>query len=1005
MPTHPDRDLPLAPGFRLLWLAALLWLSAPRAALALDPAKAISQYGHDAWTTEKGLPASAIFEITQTTDGYLWIGTPGGLVRFDGFRFVTFSQRDTPGLTNHEIRALAPRREGGLWVGTWKGLFLLEGGRATAVPVYPDDPDLVIESLREARDGTLWVGTQGQGVFGLRDSRKLQFTHQQGLPNDYVWALAEDRQGDLWIGTMGGLARLRSGKLETFEAVREVSGCSIGALFAAPDGSVWIAGNGRLSRWQADRFQHLGPEAGLLKEFIDSLWVDRHGSVWIGSRGGLSRLHQGRSTHFLPADGLSDRLVHALWEDHEGSLWVGTRGGGLERFRDGKFTIVGKSEGMPDDSVHSILEDESGAFWIGTRSGLVRLRDGRLETWAGGRRHGGLPVDFVTALVERRNGEVWVGTAAGLGHPWRGRFKILLPDDPRLYSYVSTLYEDNEGALWIGDPGGGLHRFHHGELRTFGAADGLASDHVYAVIGRRSGGLWIATLGHGVFRYAGGKFTSFSREQGLPDNSVYGLYEDSAGTLWIGTASGGLAWLEGERVSSVDARRGLWDDSIYSILDDDLGNLWLGSTRGLFRVAKAELRAVAEGRKARLTSTGFGTADGLRSSELVAGSTPNFFRSRDGRLWFATTRGAASIDPQNVPINAVPPPVLIEQVRVNGEATPVAPDQRLPPGSRRLQIDYTALTFLAADRVHFEVQLEGFDRDWVDMGSQRTATYTNLPPGSYRFRVKAANADGVWSQEEASLAFAIEPHFYQTTWFYLLLAASLAALAWGVYRLRVRSLEARYAAVLAERARIARELHDTVAQDLVAAALQLDSLPGGEPEGDPLAEVKGLVRGSLTATRRSVAVLRQPVFAATDLASVLRHLGKSVARATGLEVEVEVQALPRSLPPAVEENLYRIAQEALANTSRHAQARRIQLRLGRDNGWLRLEVRDDGRGFEPAQAGDSSREHFGLVGMRERAEALGGRIELDSRPGAGTRLVVEVPWSDAAAPSRVIPAR
>jgi len=979
------RAVPGVLGWSALSLLATLGLPPP--AQGLDPRKALTQLGHDHWTMDDGLPVTSVEVLAQTPDGYLWTGDEEGLARFDGARFTPFNRRNVPGFANHDVRSLAVRREGGLWVGTWRGLFLFQDGRARQIPVIPEDRFVVIESLFEDHRGTLWVGTQGYGVVRLDGGRPVRYGKEAGLPGRIAWALQEDREGSLWIGASGGLARLSGGRIESFVGHPRLPRGTITCFALAPDGSLWIGGIRGLAHYRSGDFRLYTTADGLPHPSVDALAFDRDGVLWVGTRGGLARFHDGTFSHLGIEDGLADSVVRSLFVDAEGSLWIGTESGGLERLRDGRFTVFGRPEGLVDDLVLAILKDRRGALWFGTKRGLTRLDGGRATTWT---QRDGLVVPIVTALYEDHGGTIWVGTTNGLHHFESGRFVPFAPGGELFNTYVNSMWEDPRGILWVATDDG-LVRLSEEGLRIFTSADGMSCEQVNVLEPDLAGGLWIGASGGGLMHFQNGRFTVFGPGQGLAEIDVFSLYQDPDGTLWIGTNGGGLNVLRKGRMHTVSTRHGLFDDVILQIVDDRLGFLWLASSRGVSRVEKARILDLLEGRRSSVPTTVYDTADGLRSAELMGGG----FRAADGRLWFSTLRGAAVVDPRRLGLDLGPPQVHIEQFLVDGEPAGTAAGLRLPPGSRRLEIVYTAPTFIAPHRVRFRVKLEGFDRDWVEMGNRRAAVYTNLPPGDYGFRVMAANADGVWSRRDARFGFELRPRFYQTSWFYVLAALVAGAGAWGLHGLRLRTMRARLAAVLAERTRIARELHDSLAQELLAASRQLELAAEEMPESpvtarDRLARGQALVASGLAAARRAVTTLRAPVERRDALPAALLRLAEGVTGNGRIEVRVEPEAWHRRLPDSVEENLLGIAREALANALRHARAPHIRVELGNGGGDVRLRVTDDGLGFEETSLPLLSTGHFGIVGMRERARAMGGDLKVKSAPGHGT--VVEAVW-------------
>ncbi len=981
-----------AAGWGVLVLLAALGLPAP--ARGLDPRKLLTQFGHDTWTREKGLPTSGVEVLAQTPDGYLWIGTQEGLVRFDGLRFTVYNRRTAPALLHAGIRALEPRRAGGLWIGTWRGLYRLEGERMTAVTVVADDPLVVIDDLHEAADGTLWVATQGYGVARLVAGRPARFfTAKDGLPNDVVWAVQGDRAGNLWIGTRRGLARLRGGSLESLGKAAGLPDSSFACFHLARDGSLWIGTSDGLLHYANGAFRAYGRADGLGDSLIDAVWEDRHGSLWVGSRDGLWRRSGGKFSRYGMEEGLLDNVVRALWEDAEGSLWVGTWGGGLERFRDGRFLPYGKPEGLADDSVNSVYQDRTGALWFGTRLGLTRMQDGRFRTWT---KQDGLYVSFITALAEDRRGALWVGTAAGLNRLEGERIFRFRPDDDRFYHYISTVHEDRQGRLWIGSPNESLYFLRNGKVTAITTADGIDNINTAAIVDSHDGGLWISTIGGGVAHYKDGTFTNYGPRQGLNENVVYApVVEDADGTVWIATYGGGISRLKGGRLTAITSRQGLFDDTLIQLVDDGLGFLWLGASSGFSRVAKADLHAVADGRARTFLAAVYGTSDGMRTSEATGGVQPVSLRGADGRIWFATARGAVVVDPRHLPLRSTSPPVRIESLQVDGARMEPAKRVSIPAGSRRLEVAFTVPVLLAADQVRFRTRLDGFDRDWIDLGGTRSVTYTNLPPGDYRLRVQAARANGSWGDRETSLDLAFAPRFYQTPWFAALSVLAIALASWLAYRFQMRQVRLRYEGVLAERARIAGELHDTLAQNLAGLALQIESTDQTLAEDTTAARhhvqrARDLVRESLEASRRSVWNLRAEKDG-NGLAEALTRLGEPFAGVDGSHVAVTVAGREQPLPAEVESHLLRIGQEAVTNAIRHGKAEHVQIQLKFEDERVLLLVEDNGMGFSLEDLPRQSAGHFGLLGMRERVRQLRGSLSVDSRPGAGTRVRVEVP--------------
>jgi signal transduction histidine kinase len=490
------------------------------------------------------------------------------------------------------------------------------------------------------------------------------------------------------------------------------------------------------------------------------------------------------------------------------------------------------------------------------------------------------------------------------------------------------------------------------------------------------------------------RFTTYNTKDGLSSDIVTSLYEDGEGPLWIGTNGGGLNRLKNSAFVSFTTQNGFPDDVVYRVLEDQQHNLWLACSKGIFRFEKGALDDFADGRSATLSFVAYGTADGMVTRECSGGGHPSAWKGRDGKLWFSTIKGVAMIDPQQIKINEQPPPVVIDQVRID-EETLTGREIEVPPGKTRFDFYYTALSFVAPEKVSFKYKLEGFDPDWVDPGTRRIAYYTNLPPGKYRFRVIARNNDGIWNQDGAVFDLYLRPYFYQTLWFYALCLVTLGVLIWLAYSLRLRQMRSRFDAVLAERNRIAREIHDNLAQELLGVSVQLELVartmpPAAEVASSHLDRVRMLVRHGIAEARRYVWDLRSQALENNDLPTALADTARRLTAGADIQAQVEVNGTFRPLSSLVEGNLLRIGQEAINNAVQHSQAQHILINLKFDARRVLLSVRDNGRGFKqdgvPGKAG-----HFGLTGMRERAEQIGGNLTIHSGNGSGTEVVVDVP--------------
>jgi signal transduction histidine kinase len=534
-----------------------------------------------------------------------------------------------------------------------------------------------------------------------------------------------------------------------------------------------------------------------------------------------------------------------------------------------------------------------------------------------------------------------------------------------------------------------------GKLVSYTTGDGLTNDAVWSIVAGPDGSMWIGTDGGGLNQWNDGRFHSYTKADGLVNDIVLSMYPDRDANLWIGT-SGGLSRMKDGRFTSYTRKDGLFDDVIFQILEDDGQNLWMSCNKGIFRVSKKDFDDFDKGVARSVASVSYGTADGMKSRECDGGFQPAGWKTMDGDLWFPTTRGVVTIAPKKIRINELPPPVIIEQFLADSIPVDQAAAARLSPGTEKFEFHFTGLSLIAPEKVRFRYKLDGYDKDWVDAAGRRNASYTHLPAGNYTFRVIACNNDGVWNEAGSSFSFYLKPFFYRTIWFYglVLILAGLAGL--GAYRYRVRQIRRQFAAVLGERSRLAREIHDMLSQGFVAIDLQLDAASGKlahSPESARrhLELAHKLIRNSLAEARRSVWDLRPQALEAGDLVAALKQVANDTVSGTDISVDFQLDGASKSLPPDVEHNFLRVAQEAMTNAIKHAAPRNIALELRFQNGLVALSVRDDGRGFDATQGFSPNRGHFGLAGMRERAEQLGGSLTLISNPGQGTSVEITAP--------------
>jgi ligand-binding sensor domain-containing protein len=757
---------------------------------ALDPNRQITAYMIDFWQEDSGLPQKFVGAIIQSRDGYLWIGTRGGLARFDGVRFTTFDDLHPGQLPQNEVWALAEDRDGAVWVGTFGGgVSRFFQGKFTTYRAAEGLPNEFVRALACAPDGSVWIGTDS-GLTRLKDGRFTVYTEKDSLPDDQIRRLHVDPTGTAWIGTRAGLASIGTdGRLiDQTQRYPELKD-SIGAITDDGQGGLWLGtGSQGLLRFKDGVMERVTMKNGLDIDTITDVCVDLQGTVWMSTPDQLFRYRNGRAerlvgqvtrlsgNHTLQTSSLY--RLQKVFADREGSVWVGTALDGIARIRDAIFSTVQiDSESNRPWRTNAILADSRGAVWIALWGGPVaRLEEEhitRFDSTASG---------HVDTLFEDRNGTVWIEHDDALFRFQNGRF-VPLPFPARANITSSLVARD--GTVWLGDHTAGLLRLRDGRFTHYGKEEGLPGIATRALAEARNGDVWVGTRDGGLVRLHDGRpVATFSVEQGLPNASVAALYVDAEDTVWVATRTG-LARIRDGRVWTFSPAQGLPANHFFQIIEDDLGYLWMTYARGIVRVSRQAMNDVADGRARTADVRTFGTESGMKSTAMVVTNQPSISKAPDGRLWFATAVGATTVNPAAILVNRVPPPVHVESIRVDRVSSIPAEGQAFPPGNGEVEISYVGLSFVAPERVRFKYQLEGFDSGWIEADSRRVAYYTNLPPGSYRFRVQACNNDGVWNETGDALRFRLLPHWYQRRSVHAAAALLVIALAAATYRWRL----------------------------------------------------------------------------------------------------------------------------------------------------------------------------------------------------------------------------
>ena len=958
----------------------------------------VSQYLHTSWTAHEGFfraGLSGIQWVAQTSDGYLWVPGPDYLLRFDGVRFFEWKPPANESLPGKPLRRLLGSKDGSLWIG---GFGLAELKANGEFRRYHQLDDTYIEGLIEDKDGGIWAGGGGKA----QSPKLCRFYHgaSECFPADSFlggWAgvLYEDGKGQIWACASGGIWRLRPSPPHKFAPLsgtipcRDLGEDASGTLIFTADEHL------RMTMLTADgRIQPYPTQ-------VDQAYVllkDREGDLWVGTQGGgIVHIHEGQTDRFTTSDGLSSNILHQIFQDREGNVWAATRGG-LDKFTKPPVPSLLTRQGLSSDGVNSILTDHNGLLWVGTRSGLDRFIGGRVI-----KPTKKLPNEFVTSLFETSKGRVLVGTEDPNGMVWVdggnvSRLRVASGED------VFGVAEDNRGDLWVASRQLGLlHLNGNGKLiQTFdnkilgGFGIALAYD-------PKRDGLWLTSrLGDLGFFKDGKVIERYGASDGLGQGILRDPQVDDNGGVWASTRVG-LAHLKNGKISVLSSKNGLPCDAVHWMRHDRDHNVWLYTECGLVALSESELSAwIANPSHAVSTMHYLDNSDGVLNVVVNGWYTPQTATTSDGRILFDAT-GLSILDPRNLNQNSLPPPVHIEEITADEREIGGSGRISLPAKVRKVHIAFTALTFAAPRKVRFRYELQGYDTNWSQPVSLREATYTNLPPGNYEFRVIACNNNGVWNTTGDTLGFSIPPAFYQTIWFKVLTAVTVLALLWSLYQLRLRqataNVRSRLLAQMEERERIARELHDTLLQGFQGITLRVQGVAKKMPSDDPLRKMIDdvLDRGDevLREARHRVRDLRRRTTDENELPNRITNYGQELSKDHASSFALAIVGEPKVLEAMVQDEACRITEEALTNAFQHASASKIETEITYDASALRIRVRDDGVGIDKVVLSNGQPGHWGLTGMRERAHALRAELNIWSREAAGTEVELVVPASIA----------
>lgn len=942
-------------------------------------------YTQRLWQMQDGLPEQVVQAFAQTADRYLWIGTTGGLVRFDGERFQTFNRENTSAFTENNVFCLTVSHE-----------------------------------------HILWIGMEGGGLIRYHDGTFHRFSIEDGLTNGFVRAVREDRQGRIWVGTDGGLFLLDSDHLHRVDGKGSIPAIAVHALYEDQRGRLWVGGSKFLvvNGDQAIEY-HLGGEAS--QNRVKSITETQDGSMWVGTISGLQRM-TARDASFKAVPQIKG-TVRVLHETSDGTLWIGTIGRGLLTYRDNYFSRMALPEPLPSNTLLNLFEDVEKNIWIGTQGGMVRLIKTPVRT---------VPLPDAAdsdaeTIYQDRNGDLWVA-AVNLFRVHDGKaaaYKFPGVTGVR----IRNVFRDREGALWLGTEGQGAYREVGKRLIHYSLKEGLVNNFVRAFLQGRDGSIWISTdegvsrwsehgitnyrvsdglayfstrslledrrgdiwigTDHGLSRLHGDSFASDGVTEALKDEKIWAIHEDSDGGLWFGTRTGGLYRWRSGMLTRYTTAQGLASNGIYELLEDDKNNLWMSGPNGISAVSRKELDAIADHPAGSVALSLYGVSDGLETIQMCGGEKPAGVLTTQGEVWFPSSKGPVRVSIGS-PMSSRPAPVVIDQVMADGLQIPVNSAVSLGPDNAKLEIHYGVVLLRSQERIRFRYMLDGFDKTWSDASPARVAYYTNVPPARYQFRVAAFEMNNPEHVASASLEIVQRPHFYRTSWFLACVIALLAACVLAIYRFRLGQMRGRFRAVLSERNRLAREMHDTLIQGCASVSALLEahsSMVQSQPSenNDLLDCARTQLRSTIEEARQAVRGLRSISESSSDVGSLLAKVAQQFSHEFAVPIHSSISGAAFALDQSATHEVLMIAREGLYNSIRHAQPNNIQVVLEFEEEKCRLRIIDDGSGFDPKKLLDPRENHYGLIGMRERVERINGRFILHSCVGAGTQITVEVP--------------
>jgi signal transduction histidine kinase/ligand-binding sensor domain-containing protein len=969
-----------------------------------------SQYKTDTWGVDDGLPQNSVCAILQTRDGFLWLGTYGGLARFDGVNFKIYNHGNSPSMLSDRILCLCEDRDGTLWIGTENGgVMAFRDGKFSAFTTNDGLADNMVNNIVQDSIGNIWFSHKQNTLSRYLHNKFEIFSLQNSDSSNYFITLSP--RGTLLFITAKKILSYDNAAFHFYHSLSLDDELRLRTpLLWDKKGNCWITTDSDLYKFPGgDMRKPYKQGTAFTSNYFSTMFIDSKDNLWITTKKDFCRFDSTSFVSFSGVDNILRNRVSAFYEDREENLWIGTHTGGLVRLRKIPFTVFTSPEAGGINNITAITALQRGAIVYGLNcGGFGIIANGNINAI-----HSLLAMqnNCVWSLLENSQKEFFIGTWGG------GLYRCQLDErmEPARIVHVNNitseiilaLYEDRQKTMWCGTYNDGVFHIVNDSVVHYTASSGFAGNDVRAILESKNGDMWFGT-GNGLYKLNREKFLRYTIADGLSDNAIRALYEDTNGVLWIGTYGGGLNRFAHEKFFPFTTKEGMYDNLISHILEDDYGYFWFGCNRGIFRVAKKELNEMASGKRTTVSSVVFGKDHGLLNVETNGGFQPNALKTSDGKMYFPTVNGVVSINPADVKLNTTIIPVVIENIRVDQKEIPISKNLSVGPEQHTIAISYTAPSFIEAKKVKFKYKLVGYDEQWIDADTRREAYYTGLPGGEYKFIVIAANSDGIWNTVGASFVLTVIPPFWKTWWFIVLVSGSFISVALLWYRSRhtyfqraqlerelfsQRLLESHEE----ERKRIASELHDSIGQDLLVIKnriyLAMDEQSAPQQAQKQLEIISDTTSKTLKELREIAHNLHPYELERLGLTEALKDMIATIQDTSAIRFIFEIDELEKIFNSEEETHVFRIVQEILNNILKHSEATEVFLTFQRRNSFVHLSVRDNGKGFDYQNAlqQKTNTHGIGLSGLQERVRLLNGTFDLQSDFGKGTHIQISLP--------------